>query len=104
MKTTFLRGRLERIACNHFIGCGRLLRQIQDKLRNSIICGLSTKEDMSGYAIAECLQDMVDNPYHSVSLLDSIKESRSKTEATGSGPPLIAATRVVVNQKRRRNP
>jgi len=55
-----------------------LLRQIQHKLRDYIICCLSDEEGMNGRAIAESLQDIVENPYHPVSLLDCIKQSGSK--------------------------
>jgi hypothetical protein len=59
----------------HCTGAGRQLREVQGKLRDSIICGLSTEPDMNGRAIAECLRDMVENPYHEISLLDCIKQS-----------------------------
>lgn len=51
------------------------LREVRRKLRDSIICSLSRQDGMSGRAIAECLQDMVENPYSAVSLLDCLKDS-----------------------------
>ena len=59
----------------HCTGAGRQLREVQGKLRDSIICVLSTEPDMNGRTIAECLRDMVENPYHEISLLDCIKQS-----------------------------
>jgi len=62
----------------HAPGVGRRLRKVQRKLRDSLIYGLSTETDMNGKAIAECLRDMVENPYHEISLLDCIKESMAQ--------------------------
>ena len=55
-----------------------LLQQARQRLRDYVICCLSGEEGMSGCAIAECLQDMIENPYHAVSLLDCLKENGSK--------------------------
>jgi DNA-binding CsgD family transcriptional regulator len=54
------------------------LHEVRRKLRDYVICCLSAEEGMSGRAIAECLQDMIENPYHAVSLLDCLKENGSK--------------------------
>lgn len=62
----------------HCTGVGRQLRKVQGKLRDYIIYDLSMESDMNGRAIAECLQDMVGNPYHEISLLDCIKESMAQ--------------------------
>jgi len=62
----------------HCTGAGRQLHAAQGKLRDYIICGLSTEPDMNGRTIAECLQDMVENPYHEISLLDCIKQSMAQ--------------------------
>ena len=59
----------------HCTGAGRQLHAVQGKLRDYIIYGLSTEPDMNGRTIAECLRDMVENPYHEISLLDCIKQS-----------------------------
>jgi DNA-binding CsgD family transcriptional regulator len=55
-----------------------LLQHARHRLRDYVICCLSGEEGMSGCAIAECLQDMIENPYHAVSLLDCLKENGSK--------------------------
>jgi DNA-binding CsgD family transcriptional regulator len=55
-----------------------LLHKVRRKLRDYVICCLSAEEGMSGRAIAECLQDMIENPYHVVSLLDCLKENGRK--------------------------
>ena len=62
----------------HCMGAMRQLEKVQGKLRDSIIYGLSTEPDMNGRTIAECLRDMVENPYHEISLLDCIKQSMAQ--------------------------
>jgi hypothetical protein len=62
----------------HCRGAMRQLEEVQGKLRDSIIYGLSTEPDMNGRTIAECLRDMVENPYHEISLLDCIKQSMAQ--------------------------
>lgn len=59
----------------HCMGAMRQLHKVQGKLRDSMIYALSAEPDMNGRTIAECLRDMVENPYHEISLLDCIKES-----------------------------
>jgi IS30 family transposase len=68
----------------HCTGAGRQLRAVQGKLRDSIIYGLSTEPDMNGRTIAECLRDMVENPYHEISLLDCIKQSMAQRKPPAS--------------------
>ena len=68
----------------HCTGVGRQLREVQGKLRDHIIYGLSTEPDMNGRAIAECLRDMVENPYHEISLLDCIKQSMAQRKPPAS--------------------
>jgi DNA-binding CsgD family transcriptional regulator len=55
-----------------------LLQEVRHRLRDHVICCLSAEEGMSGREIAECLEDMIENPYHVVSLLDCLKENGSK--------------------------
>ena len=68
----------------HCMGAGRQLRKAQGKLRDFIIYGLSTQRDMNGRTIAECLRDMVENPYHEISLLDCIKQSMAQRKPPAS--------------------
>jgi len=39
---------------------------------------------MNGRTIAECLRDMVENPYHEISLLDCIKQSMAQRKPPAS--------------------
>jgi hypothetical protein len=62
----------------------RQLRAAQRKLRDLIIRALSNQPDMNGRTIAECLRDVIDNPYCEVSLLDCIKESMARRKPPAS--------------------
>ena len=68
----------------HYTEADRQLREVQGKLRDSIIYGLSAEPDMNGRTIAECLRDMVENPYHEISLLDCIKQSVAQRKPPAS--------------------
>lgn len=52
----------------------RRLERMQDKLRNQVVSILSTKYRMSGHAIQECLRDSVENPRHTISILDLLRK------------------------------
>ena len=51
----------------------RQLERMQGKLRDAVVAVLSTKHRLSESAIEECLEDVVDNPHHSISILEVIK-------------------------------
>ena len=71
-------GQIGRLLGIHQSNVTRQLERMQSQLRNEVIRILSTKYGLSLAAIQECLQDIVDNPVHKVSILDvikSIKES-----------------------------
>jgi RNA polymerase sigma-70 factor len=51
----------------------RQLEKMQSKLRDEVVAVLSTKHRLSRPAIEECLEDVVDNPHHSISILEVIK-------------------------------
>jgi hypothetical protein len=68
----------------HGSGVKRQLCAAQRKLRDLIIRALSNQPDMNGRTIAECLRDVIDNPYCEVSLLDCIKESMAQRKPPAS--------------------
>jgi len=72
------------------------LREVRRKLRDSIICSLSRQDGMSGRAIAECLQDMVENPYSAVSLLDCLKDSGMRRKPPTGDRRLPARPRLML--------
>lgn len=90
----------------HCIGAVRQLRKVQGKLRDSIIYGLSTEPHMNGRTIAECLRDMVENPYHEISLLDCIKQSMAQRKPPASAhqevrkPALVLVKGATAKSKR----
>jgi len=53
----------------------RQMERMQSQLRKEVVRILSTRYGLSAAAIQECLQDIVENPVHKVSILDVIKNS-----------------------------
>lgn len=51
----------------------RRLERMQSSLRSEVIRVLSNKYGMSGSAIQECMRDGVENPRHTISILDLIR-------------------------------
>ncbi len=51
----------------------RQLEKMQSRLRDEVVAVLSTKHRLSQPAIEECLEDIVENPRHSISILEVIK-------------------------------
>jgi hypothetical protein len=80
---------IARLLETHCSGAIRQLRKAQGKLRDYIIHGLSSEPDMNGRTIAECLRDMVENPYHEISILDCIKESMAPRKPPAPARPWI---------------
>lgn len=52
----------------------RRLERMQNWLRSEVISVLSNKYGMSGPAIQECMRDGVENPRHTISILDLIRD------------------------------
>ncbi len=53
----------------------RRLVRVQAKLRESVIENLASQHQLSPAAIQECLIDLIENPFISVSLMSIVKES-----------------------------
>ena len=51
----------------------RQLERMQTKLRDDVIAILSSKHGLSRSAIQECLEDIVENPRHEISILDFVR-------------------------------
>ena len=51
----------------------RQLERMQTKLRDDVIAILSSKHGLSRLAIQECLEDIVENPRHEISILDFVR-------------------------------
>jgi RNA polymerase sigma-70 factor len=65
-------GQIARLLGIHQSNVTRQLERIQRKLRESVIAILSNNHGLSPSAIQECLEDVVENPHHEVSILEFV--------------------------------
>lgn len=84
-------GQIARLLGIHQSNVTRQLERMQGKLRDEVVSILAQKHGLSRSAIQECIQDIVENPRHGVSILDFIK-------AKGEPTPLLLPE--VKNHKR----
>jgi RNA polymerase sigma-70 factor (ECF subfamily) len=73
-------GQIGRLLGIHQSNVTRQLERLQSRLRSEVIAILSSKHGLSPLAIQECFSDIVNNPVHSLSILDVIKNVKSKPE------------------------
>jgi RNA polymerase sigma-70 factor len=66
-------GQIARLLGIHQSNVTRQLERMQGKLRDEVVAVLSQKHGLSGLAIKECIEDIVENPRHGISILDFIK-------------------------------
>lgn len=66
-------GQIAKLLGIHQSNVTRQLDRIQATLRDNVVAVLSTKHGLSTLAINECLEDVIDNPRHEISILDFIK-------------------------------
>lgn len=66
-------GQIAKLLGIHQSNVTRQLDRMQSKLRDDVVTVLSTKHGLSRSAIKECLEDIIDNPRHSISILEVIK-------------------------------
>jgi RNA polymerase sigma-70 factor len=69
-------GQIAKISGIHQSNVTRRLQRLHGKLRDRIIASLSKRHGLSKPAIDECLQDIVGNPHHDVSLLDALRSAK----------------------------
>ena len=69
-------GQIARLLGIHQSNVTRQLERMQNKLRSEVIAILSSKHGLSKSAIQECLNDIVENPGHSLSILEVIKNTQ----------------------------
>ena len=84
-------GQIARLLGIHQSNVTRQLERMQGKLRDEVVNVLTQKHGLSRSAIQECIQDIVENPRHGVSILDFIK---------AKGEPTILAKPEATRQKR----
>lgn len=66
-------GQIARLLGIHQSNVTRQLERMQGKLRDEVVAILSQKHGLSRLAIKECIEDIVENPRHGISVLDFIK-------------------------------
>jgi RNA polymerase sigma-70 factor len=66
-------GQIAKLLGIHQSNVTRQLDRMQSKLRDGVVKVLSTKHGLSRSAIKECLEDVIDNPRHNISVLEVIK-------------------------------
>lgn len=81
-------GQIARLLGIHQSNVTRQLERTQNKLRDEVITILSERHGLSRSAIQECLQDVVDNPGHNISLLGFIKLAQKLGEDDSQEPVL----------------
>src|SRR5947209_14077832 len=66
-------GQIAKLLGIHQSNVTRQLERMQSKLRDQVVAVLSTKHGLSRLAVKECLEDIIENPAHEVSILELIK-------------------------------
>lgn len=87
-------GQIARLLGIHQSNVTRQLTRLQSKLRDQVISALTTTHGLSAQAIQECLEDVVENPLHEISILEFVQNlehsTEKKTAASYSGEVLKA--------------
>ena len=77
-------GQIARLLGIHQSNVTRQLEKMQTKLRDDVIAVLSTKHGLSRPAIQECLEDIVENPRHEVSILEFVRAMQGPSSERSS--------------------
>ena len=72
-------GQIGRLLGIHQSNVTRQLERMQSHLRKEVIKILAAKHGLSRSAIQECLKDIVENPVHSLSILDVIRNTKDSS-------------------------
>jgi len=87
-------GQMAKLLGIHQSNVTRQLEKMQGKLREDVVAILSSKHRLSRSAIEECLEDVIENPRHSISILEVIKAlQHSSSNDQGSPPPASEVAR-----------
>jgi RNA polymerase sigma-70 factor (ECF subfamily) len=79
-------GQIARLLGIHQSNVTRQLERLQGKLRDDVMTILATKHGLSRSAIEECLEDVVENPRHHVSILEFVRATQPSLD---SGAALV---------------
>lgn len=85
-------GQIARLLGIHQSNVTRQLVRMQGKLRDDVIDTLASKHGLSRSAIEECLEDIVENPRHEVSILELVKVMQDPSQ--GNAPRLQNITSI----------
>ncbi len=77
-------GQIARLLGIHQSNVTRQLERMQGKLRDDVIATLASKHGLSRSAIQECLEDIVENPRHQVSILEFVKAMQDSSHGKGA--------------------
>ncbi|HLQ50075.1 MAG TPA: sigma-70 family RNA polymerase sigma factor [Terriglobales bacterium] len=69
-------GEIAKLLGIHQSNVTRQMERMQSKLRDDVVSILSRKHGLSGPAIQECLEDIVENPRHGISVLEFVRTSQ----------------------------
>jgi len=70
-------GEIAKLLGIHQSNVTRQMERMQSKLRDDVVSILSRKHGLSGPAIQECLEDIVENPRHGISVLEFVRTSQN---------------------------
>lgn len=79
-------GQIAQLLDIHQSNVTRQLERMQSKLRDEVITILSTRHRLSRLAIQECIEDVIENPRHQVSILEFV---RAAHDSGGLRQPLL---------------
>lgn len=85
-------GQMAKLLGIHQSNVTRQLEKMQGKLRDDVVKVLSTKYRLSVPAIEECLEDVIENPRHNISILEVIKALQHSTRNDQDPRPPAAET------------
>jgi RNA polymerase sigma-70 factor len=98
-------GQIAKLLGIHQSNVTRQLERMQSKLRDDVVTVLCTRHGLSRLAINECLEDIIENPRHDISILEFIKALQrpaSGEHVSVSSPPagcnIQSCTQSVIHQ------
>lgn len=80
-------GQIARLLGIHQSNVTRQLERLQSKLRDEVEAILAAKHGLSRRAIRECLQDIVANPNHPISILEFVKTGQDPSRRMSYAAP-----------------
>ncbi|HXB21633.1 MAG TPA: sigma-70 family RNA polymerase sigma factor [Candidatus Solibacter sp.] len=83
-------GQMAKLLGIHQSNVTRQLEKMQGKLRDDVVAILSSKHRLSRSAIEECLEDVIENPRHSISILEVIKALQHSSSNDQGSPPAVS--------------